>query len=466
MPISAQSDFSRRPRRIPAVAMLWLGAAFVWLVPAQAQTKVDLQAILSRLERLENQNQELLAEIQELKRTLTEAWIAKQDSGPSLEERLAVQESRTAEHAAIKVETSQRFPIRLTGMALFNVHLNSRADGRTPYPTVVSANGARNAGAGVRQSVLGLDYTGPRAPGNGIISGALRMDLYGGSGQPLDQTLRLRTATLGIDWTSTSLVAGVTRPIISAREPESLARVYISPLSGAGNLWMWLPQVRVQQQLRLTDRSGVVVQAGVVQTREVTASSAYDSPATSMAASDYSPARPGFEARLELFTGTDRRLSVAPGFHRSVTHVAATSVPSEIFSLDWQLRIRKSLEFMGAAFVGQNIAPLGTGGIRQGVIVYGRGLARGVRSRGGWSQLKYSPRSRLWLNLLVGQQDDRNSDLPKGAIGKNLSFGGNFFYRLAPNVLASFEVTQTRTSYLGESTLLNNHYDLALAYLF
>ena len=42
----------------------------------------------------------------------------------------------------------------------------------------------------------------------------------------------------------------------------------------------------------------------------------------------------------------------------------------------------------------------------------------------------------------------------------------NFFYKLAPNVTASFETLQIRTTYLTFGNRLNNHYDLALAYLF
>jgi hypothetical protein len=39
-------------------------------------------------------------------------------------------------------------------------------------------------------------------------------------------------------------------------------------------------------------------------------------------------------------------------------------------------------------------------------------------------------------------------------------------YKLAPNVLAAFEVAQARTNYVAQGTRLNNHYDLALGYLF
>ena len=45
-------------------------------------------------------------------------------------------------------------------------------------------------------------------------------------------------------------------------------------------------------------------------------------------------------------------------------------------------------------------------------------------------------------------------------------YGANLFYRLAPNVLAGWEVSQIRTTYLGQGIRINNHYDLALAYHF
>jgi hypothetical protein len=96
-----------------------------------------------------------------------------------------------------------------------------------------------------------------------------------------------------------------------------------------------------------------------------------------------------------------------------------------------------------------------------------------VHSRGGWTQLKWIATERLSFHLLAGQHDDRNSDVRAGffdsnggGIGKNQAYGANLFYKLAPNVIASFEALQTRTTYLSLGNRLNNHYDLAFAYLF
>jgi hypothetical protein len=53
-----------------------------------------------------------------------------------------------------------------------------------------------------------------------------------------------------------------------------------------------------------------------------------------------------------------------------------------------------------------------------------------------------------------------------GGVNRNFVYAGNLIYKLAPNVLASLEASQARTQYLGSLLRLNNHYDLALAYLF
>ncbi len=448
----------------PAVALFALA-----VIPASAQVQPEMTRIMERLDRLEEQNRALLVEIRKLR---TELAAAREDapqeaeSPPTVRERLEVQENRTAELAETKVEASQRFPVRITGMALFNTYLNSAGGGNSQYPTYVPRGREASGGATLRQTVLGLDYRGPRTFGGGKISGSLRMDLFGGSGQALDQVLRLRTATFAIDWEDRSFLAGVDKPIISPREPDSLAQVGMSPLSGAGNLWLWLPQVRFQQDFHLGDQSGLRAQVGVIQTHEVNASPLSPYAPGTQTSSYAEPGRPGVEARVELFGGANRRIEVAGGIHHSASHVLETSLPSDVYSLDWLARPWRFIELTGTAYTGRNVAPLGTGGIRQGFVSLGPGSALPVRSRGGWAQLTWRPASRVWFNLFSGQQDDRNSDLPAGSIGKNLALGANLFYRLAPNVLASLEVSQTRTNYIGTGTRLNNHYDLALGYLF
>jgi hypothetical protein len=115
-------------------------------------------------------------------------------------------------------------------------------------------------------------------------------------------------------------------------------------------------------------------------------------------------------------------------------------------------------------FGGKNIA--GLGALRQGVLVLAPGQIRPVGSLGGWSQFTFLATRRVTLNLFGGQQDDRDSDLPAGGLGKNQAYGGNLMLRIAPNTILSFENLRTWTSYTGLGTRRNNHYDLAIAYLF
>ncbi len=173
-------------------------------------------------------------------------------------------------------------------------------------------------------------------------------------------------------------------------------------------------------------------------------------------ASTLDRSRPGVEGRFEFFQnlGGARRLEIAPGFHVSQTHVAGGSVPSQLFSTDWLFRFAKPLELTGFFFTGQNVANLATTGIRQGFSILGPGQIVAVHSTGGWTQLKIAATERLSFHLMTGLQNDRASDVlaglgaqgAGGGIGRNLAFGGNFYYKLAPNVIFSFETLQMRTS--------------------
>ena len=290
------------------------------------------------------------------------------------------------------------------------------------------------------------------------VGGSLFLDFYGDSGEILNQGLRLRTASIDLEWKTRSLMAGLEKPIFNPREPNSLAQVGISPLTGAGNLWLWIPQVRFEQRIALAgEHSGLRAQFGVVGTREAVT---YNVPAPPPY--EISATRPGLEGRFELFHG---RFEVAPGFHYSVSHVQHVSVPSRVFSLDWRAGLAETLDWSGALFKGSNVGHLGTGGLGRSFNVYGRYVSP-IHSMGGWTQLSWRPFPRANFNFFTGQHDDRDRDLYYGRIAKNLAYGANLIYRLAPNVLLGLEAAQVRSRYIGQPTRRNNHYDLALAYLF
>lgn len=447
---------SRNRARRALLALLAPGILAAQTAPA------DMQQIMQRLDRLEQQNKSLAEEVRQLRQDLAEArgQGAPQTAAP-LAEQVAVDQSRVGELAQTKVEASQRFPIRVTGMALFNGFLNGKASGGQQYPTFAWPGSQATGGGSIYQTTLGLEYSGPQTFLGGKVYGNVYMDFAGGSGAPLNLGFRLRTGEIEIEWADRSLMVGQESPIIAPREPASLAQVEFAPLSGAGNLWAWIPQVRFEQRIHFTDQSGVRAQIAAVQTNEV---QPYQQASQSAEA-----ARPGIEGRLEFYhrfqseSGDGRRVEIAPGFHTSVTHVAGTSVSSNLFSLDWFANPLGKLEFSGAFFSGENVAPIG--GL-EGFTILPTGVAIAVHSQGGWSQLSLPVTSRLTFHLFSGLEAGRTADLAAYALGRNWLYGANLFYRLAPNVLAGAEVSQARTTYIDSRFRLNNHYDLALAYLF
>jgi len=451
-------------------------AALLWPLWLGAQTQPEFAQILERLDRLERDNRALTEEVRSLRARLGPSTDSKTAapaeaetvpepspvdvaaaSPATIEQQLDIQTKRIDEQAQTKLEASQKFPIRLTGMALFNAFMNSKQNGGAEYPVVASAPGAAFSGATLRQTIIGLDFRGPSTAWGGTVHGSVYMDFSAGA---TNSAMRIRTGSIEIDWKNRNVMVGLEKPIFNPREPSSLAQLAVSPLTGVGNLWFWLPQVRVEQDFSLARSSGFRTQLGVVQTRE-----AGPYPGSTFTGA-VEAARPGLEGRFEFYHNLDdeRRLEIAPGFHTSQTHVAGASVASSLFSLDWFFNPLRRVEFTGAFYTGQNVTPLGEG-YQQGYGIYYH-KPFPVHGLGGWAQLTLHAAPRLDFHLFSGQQDDRNSDLEAGRIGKNLLFGGNLYYHLAPNVILGLETTQLRTRYLGQGIRINNHYDLALGYLF
>jgi hypothetical protein len=443
---------------LPRSALLLLFAASL-----QAQTTA-LDQILARLDRLESENQKLLEEVRALRQELKASSPTEPGAAPAitppLAERVDVLERRSEEVDQTKVQAAQRFPLSITGMALFNLFSNGQNSGGQQDPLAAAqVAGARNVGATLRQTVIGLRYDGPETFAGGKVSGALDLDLWGGDSTSLNHLLRLRTATIRVDWTNTSVSVGQDKPLIAPRDPDSLAQVSFSPLTGAGNPWLWQPQARLEQRFKLSESSGVRLQGSLYQTHE----SFSNLPAAYQTETQSS--RPGWEGRAEYWKnwGDKRKLEIAAGFHTSFSKVDNSSIASDTVSFDWLIDPLPRFEITGAFYRGQNLSTIGGGA---GITLLPTGVLQGVHQTSGWVQTSFKVTERLKLNGLAGEQSDRAADLAGAALRSNLAWGGNLMYHIAPNVIASFEALQLRTKYTNIGLRLNDHYDLAIAYLF
>ena len=449
--------------------LVCMSAVCVFTARAQQpglQQVPGLQPVMDRLDRLEAQNRELMEEIRSLRQQLGQSPPGRQPgiaaaavADTSGDDREDIQDRRIDENAQTKLGSDHRLPVTLTGMVLFNAFLNGRGSGGLDNPTIAPLNGRlASAGATFRQTVLGLKFDGPGISGGGKVTGSLYMDFFGG-GTGLNQTFRLRVANVDAVWKNTTLSFAFDKPVIAPREPDSLAQVGVSPLTSAGNLWLWQPQVRVERRFAIGDQGGFRAQFGLYQTSEG---------GTGLSAEygdSLSRSRPGYEGRFEFWgERRGRRIEIAPGFHLSSTRVLGQSAASRIFSVDWLIRPVSRVDLTGAFFAGQSLGVVG--GLRQGVNVNRDRRPVPVEGAGGWAQLKVRVTPRLSFNAFGGQEDDNNRQLAPGQIAKNQSYAANIMYRLGSNILTGFEVSQVRSTYLGSATRIAQHYDLSFAYLF
>src|SRR5258708_7116269 len=234
-----------------------------------------LEAISSALavthQQLEQSQQEMeqlreeLAEIKKLLAATQSGAVESSSSGNSvdaargtaaaieaLQEQQQTIEAQVKVHDQTKVESSSKYPLRITGLILFNSFVNRGSVDNIDLPEAALSNqnnttGNGSAGATFRQTILGLQGYGPRIAG-ARTSADVELDFLAvlayGSYATSAGTVRMRTASINLDWDHDSIQAGLMGPLISPLSPTSYAMVAAPALAGAGNLWTWAPQLR------------------------------------------------------------------------------------------------------------------------------------------------------------------------------------------------------------------------------
>ena len=432
-----------------------LGMLCIFALQLQRMPAQNVDALAERLDRLEKDNNSLRLEIEKLR---AELGTLKQQSAVQAESQEIVAR-RVEEHAQTKVEASQQFPIKVRGMALMNLFSNGAYANGQDTPTIASRTPGRSTAAiTFRQSVVGLEFRGPKSILGAQVSGSVFGDFYEGNTETTQYpNARLRTAEIQFDWSSRTLMVGQEKTLVGLRDPTSLAYSGVSPLTAAGNLWRWQPQIRFEQRFELAPSTKLRAQIAGVQTNEESGGN----PGTL----SLERRRPALEGRVELahdFDG-DRRLEIATAFHVSQTHIGGFSLPSRAWTVDWFANPFRYLEFSGTLFTGENLHHFGA--YRQGWVLTPQG-AHSVHAKGGWAQLSVPFTQRVSLNLMAGTMDDRNRDLLATMIGYNRTGAANLMFRLAPNLLLAIEAMQIRTNYLTGGTTRNPRYDLSIAYQF
>jgi hypothetical protein len=272
-----RSGSRTRPAHAASIAILLFVAPYP---PMRAQTAADTRQIIDRLERVERQNAELTEEIRQLRTQLSALQgaaslpaVVAAGAPSATEDALAIHQARIDEQAQSKVEGVHKLPLRISGMALFNGYYNTHSDTGLYAGIAASTGGPAKGGGGISQSIIGLEFESPVTVAGARVHGNIFADFFGsttggsannGYGQwPMP---RLRTGVLTMDWNSRSITVGVDKPLIAPYTPDSFAQVGVPPLSGAGNLWFWEPQARLEQRVTLSEKTTLRLQAALYST--------------------------------------------------------------------------------------------------------------------------------------------------------------------------------------------------------
>lgn len=380
-----------------------------------------------------------------------------------LGERQAMEESQIATHELSKVETASKFPLRVSGLVLFNAFVNTRQVDSAADPSYVLSGGG-STGLSIRQTVLGLDAHGPHMFG-GSTRADLRTDFYSSgtqSGYSVGM-LRLRTAHAEIAWEKTAAFFQLDRPLFSPFEPTSLIATAQPELAWSGNLWTWNPQAGLSQRVALTASKSITVQAALIDVADPAIPGS--GPTASLSAVERSR-WPGSEARIAFSAGrSDEGFEIGAGGYFS-PHETSDQQRFNAWAgtADLRLPLGPFFEVAGTAYRGAALGGLGGGGFVDYVDRYS-GSASSVRpldDAGGWAQLKFKPTERLQLNGGFGADNPFASEIPAAnytlensfypGLDRNRSIFGNAIYSPSAYLLFSLEYRRILTNYINQPT--------------
>src|ERR1700686_2696193 len=139
----------------------------------------------------------------------------KGEHSASLEEEYQLLSGKVDDQYQTKVESASKYRLRLSGIVLMNLVSNQGWVDNIDIPTLAGAkppgDSGGSFGATLRQSEIGFEAFGPNVAG-AKTRADLQLDLAGGFPSVPNGInsglLRLRTGTMRMDWTNTSVVVG------------------------------------------------------------------------------------------------------------------------------------------------------------------------------------------------------------------------------------------------------------------
>ncbi len=417
----------------------------------------------------------------------------KNEHAASVEEEYQLLSGKVDDQYQTKVESASKYRVRLSGIVLMNLVSNQGVVDSIDLPTLAYARPAGDSGgsfgATLRQSEIGFETFGPNVAG-AKTRADLQLDLAGGFPAVPNGInsgiMRLRTATMRMDWTNTSVVVGQDAIFFSPNSPTSFASLAIPALSYAGNLWSWVPQIRVEHKIAFSEDSSLLLQGGILD--PVTGETPGTPPGAPSGDNYYRQAGPGEESRQPAYAtriawtrnvfGQPLRLGVG-GYYNRQDYGFNRNVDGWAGMTDIELPLTRQLSLSGKIYRGRAIGGL-YGAFGQSVLFSGDPTlattqVQALDSVGGWAQLKYRPANKWEFNAAFGMDNPYASDLKyfpyaqsygDPSLAKNQAAFVNFIYRPRSDLLFSAEYRHLTTYSLTDGTNGAGHLNLMMGVLF
>jgi len=409
----------------------------------------------------------------------------KGEHAASLEEEYQLLSGKVDDQYQTKVESASKYRLRLSGIVLMNLVSNQGWVDNIDIPALAGprppGDSGGSFGATLRQSEIGFEAFGPSVAG-AKTRADLQLDLAGGFPSVPNGVnsglLRLRTGTMRMDWTNTSLVVGQDGIFFSPNSPTSFASLAVPALSYAGNLWSWVPQIRVEHRVVLGEESSLTFQGGIL---DPVSGEAPQGGFYRQAGPGELSRQPAYGTRIawthDVF-GQPLRVGVG-GFYSRQDYGFSRTVDGWAGMTDLELPLSHQFSLSGKLYRGKGLGGLG-GGIGRSALFSGDpALAstevRGLNSVGGWAQLKYRPSNKLEFNAAFGMDNPYASDLKyfkyshaygDPTLARNQGSFVNMIYRPRSDLLFSAEYRHLTTYTITEGGNNAGHLNLMMGVLF
>ena len=396
--------------------------------------------------------------------------------------------AKVDEQYQTKVESTSKHRVKLFGMILMNAFSNNGNVDHIEVPTVAlaatpsitSGETGGSFGATLRQSELGLEVYGPSFAGAST-RGDFVADFFGAfpeiNNGSSGGSLRLRTGTIRMDWQRTSLVAGLDNLFFSPVYATSYASLGVPAFAYSGDIWGWMPQVRIEHRFPVSENSNLTLSGGILDglTGEEPPSDFLRVPGAGE-----SRRQPAYAGRTEWshrIDGQPFKIGVGSYFNRQ--NWAGHNLDGWAATADWTIPFGKYFSGSGKFYRGRAVGGLGAGLgnsiLSTEPLSSPTTIVNALRSIGGWSQLKFKPTAKLEFNVAAGQDDAFAGDIrgftvAPGYLAANLTRNrselGNVIYRPRSNLLLSAEFRTLRTFTIEGTSQRANQLNLIVGVFF